>query len=360
MALVKGAKKCFEWLRGKKSGQVVTRAEAIEATGWNESSLKTYLNKNKLAPFLAPIVGGHLKVLLDGSELSEPYFDEVFTQTAPTKVTLGVGGRLAGEHAVYTLHEPLGHGAVGQVWAAAVDGDASNMVAVKIMLPRDDLLAGSKIINVRQRFRREARNGRKLDTPYIVKYLDLGEVQKNPFLVMELGHQSVGQFLRDSGPMSLAHTSSVVLSVVEGLRYLHAMSCPHRDVKPDNIMGIGAGYKLADLGIVKWTDFDKRFTTGGTITRSSIQLGSWFYMAPEQQQNPHEAVPASDIYALGISWIEMLTGNVPAPQSVGAAQYPRPSAEEVVCEQIKKMVAYSPDSRSSLEEIASVVKRFAS
>jgi serine/threonine-protein kinase len=147
--------------------------------------------------------------------------------------------------------------------------------------------------------------------------------------------------------------------VLDALSYLHATGCPHRDVKPDNIIVFDAAYKLADLGIVKWSDFDPRFTTGGTLTRASMQLGSWFYMAPEQQQDPHDAVPASDVYALGISWIEMLTGQLPAPHAVGANQYPRPCEDAAVTDMIRRMVAYSPGQRPSLSEVKALAERLA-
>lgn len=91
-----------------------------------------------------------------------------------------------------------------------------------------------------------------------------------------------------------------------------------------------------------------------------MQLGSWFYMAPEQQQDAHEAVPSSDVYALGVSWIEMLTGQLPSPHSIGAGQYGRPCDSEEACALIKRMVSYIPESRPSLDEIASVAARMSS
>ena len=148
----------------------------------------------------------------------------------------------------------------------------------------------------------------------------------------------------------------IVHACVAGLRYLHDMGCPHRDVKPDNILCFEEGYKLGDLGIVKWSDFDLAFTKGGTITRASVQLGSWFYMAPEQQQDPHEATPESDIYALGVSWIEMLTGRLPAPQAIGAGAYGDPSDRIEICDLVARMVAYDPAGRPSLEEIAAIAQ----
>lgn len=151
----------------------------------------------------------------------------------------------------------------------------------------------------------------------------------------------------------------MVCAVTDALQCLHEKGSPHRDVKPDNVIQFDEGYKLGDLGIVKWSDFDPSFTTGGTITRASVQLGSWFYMAPEQQQDPHEAVPASDVNSLGVSWIEMLAGSVPSPQAVGARQYKSPDSP-AVASLIERMVSYRPEDRASLQEIATVAQDVAS
>jgi hypothetical protein len=97
MALIKGAKRCFEWLKSHKSDDLVPVQELLDATGWSKVSLKTYLNKNKLAPFLTLLQNDLIKVRLGGADLAEKHFDEVFTQTAPSKITLNPGDVLAGE-----------------------------------------------------------------------------------------------------------------------------------------------------------------------------------------------------------------------------------------------------------------------
>lgn len=354
MALIKGARRCYEWLKKHKSGDTAPVQELLDATGWSKVSLKTYLNKNKLAPFLVLLQNDIVKVLLGGADLAENHFDEVFTQTAPSKIALSPGDILAGRVSTYVLVEPLGNGAIGHVWSARNSSDGT-LVAAKVMLPREDLLADSKIHDVRRRFRRESENGAKLAHPRIVRHLDSGEIQGNPFLVMELGQRSVGRRLREETTIGLSESAQIMLDVLDALEHLHGSKCPHRDVKPDNIIQFAEVHKLGDLGIVKWTDFDRSLTTGGTITRSSMQLGSWFYMAPEQQQDPHEATTASDVYALGITWIQILSGNVPAPHAVAAGQYPKPCDDARVCEIIQRMVSYLPSDRPSLSEIRSLV-----
>jgi hypothetical protein len=74
MAVTKGAKRLFEWLRAQKAGHVVGYAEVMSIADWSEKSLKTYLSKNKISPFLVRIEGEKLKVLLDGDQISETFF----------------------------------------------------------------------------------------------------------------------------------------------------------------------------------------------------------------------------------------------------------------------------------------------
>ena len=263
MALQKGSKLMYEWLRERRSGEVHSKYVILEATKWNPVSFRTYIGKHKLAPFLLPLIGEQYKVLLDGSEISEEYFHEKFTQTEPKKVVLTSGDKLYGSTCEYKLIETIGNGAIGHVWSASVSiSGEEEMVAVKIMFPREDLLSASKLGNIRERFRREGELGMKLDHPNIVKYIDLGEAQRNPFIVMELSESSIGKELNKSNRVSNDEAYDIIKNCLEGLAYLHGRGCAHRDVKPDNILVFSDTYKLGDLGIVKWSDFDEILTKG--------------------------------------------------------------------------------------------------
>ena len=354
--LIKGARTAYDWLSKRKAGDIVTLAEILAATNWQESAIKTYISKNKLSPFILPLADKKYKILMDGAKISEDYFHEVFTQTAPKKVILSVGDALNGNSYQYSLVEPLGNGAVGHVWSAKViDSKPTRYVAVKIMLPRPDLLAESRLTNVRERFRQETENGLLLANSSVVKYLDKGDCEGNPFLVMEQAERSIGSDLRKNGAFELQDAKDVIVSCIDGLQYLESRGACHRDIKPDNILRFKDSYKLGDLGIVKWGDLDAAFTGAGTITRASVQLGSWFYMAPEQQNDAHEANITSDIYALGISFIEMLTNSVPPPHAIGAGAFPSPSSDPKIEEIVRRMVKYSPSDRPSLAEIRQVL-----
>jgi len=355
MPLVKGERKAYEWLRSQRAGEVVSYQQVMDVADWTEKSLTTYLNKNKLAPFLQKLQDKRLKVLMDGSDITEEFFHDTFTQKGPKNVTVAAGEVLTGELGEYRLQEPLGSGAVAHVWSAKRKADGS-LVAAKIMMPRLDLLQASVLPNVRNRFREEARNGKTLKHPNIVTYLDMGNFEKNPFLVMELAKGSIADRLRNFRQLSDREAAEIVQSCLNGLEYLHEKGSPHRDVKPANLLEFSDVVKLGDLGIVKWSDYDPAFTKGGTTTRQSVQLGSWFYMAPEQQESPHNAIPASDIYSLAVTWIEMLSGNLPSPQAIGASAYKLPSIDSRIADVIRRMHAYNASDRPSITEIREVIQ----
>lgn len=355
MAITKGAKRILEWLKNQKAGTIVSYNEVMAIAKWSESSLDTYLDKNKLAPFLQPLQGKRLKVLMDGSEISPAFFDETFSQKGPGRITVSAGDLVKGEIGTYELLEPLGRGAVGRVWSARSTA-GKRPVAVKLMLPRQELLQESVLPNVRERFSREARYGRAINHANIVRHLDVGEIEKNPFLVMELAERSVADQIRTSGAIPEEEAAEIVEYSLNGLEYLHNHGCPHRDVKPANLLEFTDTIKLGDLGIVKWSDFDPSFTQGATITRQSVQLGSWFYMAPEQQESPHDAVPASDLYALAVSWIEILMGTLPSPQAIGHSAYRLPPINPRIVALLKRMHLYNPNDRPLISEIRETIQ----
>ena len=173
---------------------------------------------------------------------------------------------------------------------------------------------------------------------------------------MKLAESSTQDVLDRKGSLSLEHSVRVVSACVDALRYLHDLGLVHRDVKPPNVLFCDDRVVLADLGIVRWTDMNPSFTGAGTLSRGSMQLGSWFYMAPEQQETPHEAVPASDVYALGITWYQLLTGKILIPAAIHARKFAAPCRTDAVNELIGRMVLYEPGERPSLEEIESVLR----
>ena len=223
--------------------------------------------------------------------------------------------------------------------------------------PRPDLLEPTRIADVRQRFRREVKNGSKLDHPHIVRHLDFGEFSGEPFLVMERAVRSWGDVLDTEGPVAAGTVKAILRDALEGLAHIHGEGCIHRDIKPDNLLITNAGITvIADLGIVRWSDLNPDFTSAGTMTRDSMQLGSWHYMAPEQLAAPHDAIPASDIYALGVSWYELLMRDVLTPQHFIARELkPIPQWPEAR-EWILKMTTFDINRRPTLAALLAAAR----
>ena len=353
MPLTKNQNLLLSYLKTKKSRDVVSEAEILERTQWKQSTLDTYRTKNHLARFLVPLPGGRYRVVRDGDTLAEREIADAFTQVRPDILILMPGMELRGDNDLYELLTCIGEGAVAHVWKANAQKSAEQ-VAVKIMNPRGDLLDAANLPNVKQRFSREARNSGKLSHTNIVRYRDFGNLKEHPFLVMDLADTSLAKIL-ETNVLALEESLNVVHACLSGLQYLHAQKCIHRDVKPLNVLRFGNRFVLGDLGIVRWPDLNPAFTSAGTITINSIRLGSWHYMAPEQRMSPHEAGTFSDIYALGISWYEMLTRQTPDPGAIGAGEFPSPTANVTAENLIRRMLSFNPQKRPTVEEALETV-----
>jgi serine/threonine protein kinase len=335
--------------------EVVTATQILAAVpGWKKSSLDTYRTKHKLDRFLAYLGEDRYRVICDGSQITETDINAALTQVTPRALSVARGDVVQGAKDEYELVRARGRGAVGTVWEARSKRSGA-IVAVKLCDPRGDLLDASVLSNVLDRFRLESRLGGRVQHNSIIRYLDVGEHTKAPFLVMELADESVRDRLERQGKLTIAETARIGRSVVAAVRHLHVNSCVHRDIKPANILMVSRGYVLADLGILRWGDLNRDFTGAGTITKASVQLGSWNYMAPEQVANPHNVSSAADVYALGVTLIELLTGKAPIAQMVAAGRVPPPSSEALLNDLIVRMTSYEPGHRASLDDVDDVL-----
>jgi eukaryotic-like serine/threonine-protein kinase len=211
---------------------------------------------------------------------------------SPTDQIETVGGR-------YRLGERLGHGGMGEVFAAH-DLRLDREVALKLL--RADLAEQD---GMRERVVAEARLAARLSHPHVVGVLDTGEQGGRPFVVME---RLSGRTLRDElsdGPLPAERVRDVGLQVLRALAAAHDLGIVHRDVKPGNVLDAGVGtWKVADFGIAKWVHADETLTGTGEL------LGSPSYLAPERIEG-QQAGPASDLYAVGVLLYEALCGRKP-------------------------------------------------
>ncbi len=200
----------------------------------------------------------------------------------------------------YRMDEPLGHGAMGQVWRAH-DELLHRDLAVKV-LPS----AASDEV-ARERFRVEARAAARIGDPHVVTVYDYEVDDNAAYLIMELvDGLNLAEELAAHGPMAPARIADIGAQVGRGLAAAHQHGVVHRDIKPANLLVAQDGtVKIADFGIARLLD-----DSAVALTLTGQVLGTSLYIAPERVLG-RAAGPASDIYALGCVLYELLTGRPP-------------------------------------------------
>jgi serine/threonine protein kinase len=189
----------------------------------------------------------------------------------------------------------LGTGAMGAVYRA-YDDVLRRAVAIKTLHAHRD-------VELRERFLREARAIGAVHHPHILAIYSAGTEGETPYLIMEL---APGGSLRDrikAGPVAADTVRQLGIQIARALAAAHAANMLHRDVKPANILCTQDGvWKLADFGIARLPD--------STLTITGQFLGSPSYAAPESLR-AGEFSPASDVYGLGATLYEAVTGTPP-------------------------------------------------
>ncbi len=199
----------------------------------------------------------------------------------------------------YKIKSLLGEGGMAVVYLAD-DLIARKEVAIKII--KEDTMKNP--VNL-TRFEREARAAASLNHQNIVRVINIGTYEGRPYMVNEL---IKGQTLRDvlnvRGKLSVLEACDIMYQLCSAVLHAHQHGVIHRDIKPQNVyMTADSTIKLGDFGIAT-------FQNASRVTRSEVVVGSVHYLAPEiSQGNP--ASIKSDIYALGITFFELLTGKVP-------------------------------------------------
>jgi len=203
----------------------------------------------------------------------------------------------------------IGRGGMGIVYEArSPDGDRC---ALKVIL-RDDHARDSEAA---RRFVREGRALMGIDSPYVVRVLDVDAdpVQQLPYLAMELlNGTDLAALLRQIGPLEPAPLVRVFTQVCQGLSAAHATGVIHRDIKPGNIFLHEAGGvlipKICDFGVAKRSRTLDGDDTSTELTRTGGILGSPVYMSPEQARNAKSVDQRTDLWSLGIALWEALSG----------------------------------------------------
>ncbi|MGN0293491.1 MAG: Stk1 family PASTA domain-containing Ser/Thr kinase [Lachnospiraceae bacterium] len=205
-----------------------------------------------------------------------------------------VGIVLAGR---YELIEMLGSGGMADVYKAS-DRKLNRYVAVKIL--RHEYSSDESFIT---RFQQEAMAAASIQNPYVVNVYDVGEEKDINYIVMELAEGiTLKEYIQKKGKLEIIEAINIAMQIVNGIREAHAHGIIHRDIKPQNVMISPDGrVKVMDFGIAK-------AVTAQTITANTV--GSVHYISPEQARGS-ACDERCDIYSIGITMYEMITGRVP-------------------------------------------------
>ncbi len=199
----------------------------------------------------------------------------------------------------YEVTGEIGRGSMGTVYRAR-DPAMRRDVAIKVLMVASDAVTLA-------RFRAEAGITGNLCHKNIITVYDCGEVNGQPYLVMELLEgRTLEAVIRSGPPLPLLEKTRILMEVAEGLRYAHANGVVHRDVEPANVMLLeGGGVKIRDFGIALFMDQSRtRYTDPGFV------VGTAAYMAPEQIESG-EADALTDIFSFGVMSYELVAGTRP-------------------------------------------------
>ena len=203
----------------------------------------------------------------------------------------------------YQVEKELGKGAMGVVYMGK-DPKINRTVAIKTMALSQEFEA-DELADVKARFFREAETAGRLNHPNIVQIYDAGEEHDLCYIAMEYlkGHDLV-RHTKPNALLPVADVVKIVADSADALDYAHQQGVVHRDIKPANLMWLldSKSVKVTDFGIARITDSSK--------TKTGMVLGTPSYMSPEQLAGK-KVDGRSDLFSLGVTLYQLLTGNLP-------------------------------------------------
>jgi serine/threonine-protein kinase len=256
----------------------------------------------------------------------------------------------------YRIVEMLGGGGMGQVYLAYDTRLADKPCAVKELIPDPHLSAEERAQSAAQ-FHREAAVLAHLDHPHLPNVSDYFEENGRFYLVMDYIEGETLEARLIASPDGLPQEEVVewALQLCDVLDYLHNQDPPviFRDMKPANVMVTPEGQvKLIDFGVVRLFDPSK-----GTDT---LKMGTAGYAPPEQYAGRGQTTPRSDVYALGATLYELLTGDDPTehPFVFTPLRQLRPSVSQVLSDAVMRAVSMAPEGRfPSVEAMREVLQK---
>jgi ligand-binding sensor domain-containing protein/predicted Ser/Thr protein kinase len=256
----------------------------------------------------------------------------------------------------YKISHTLGAGGMGTVYKAKDIAGDSAFVALKVIreeLAQDNIL--------RKRLLREAAIIDQLEHPNVVKIIERGEHGNRLFIAMEfLEGKLLSDYIKSELRLPVDESVEIMLQLMGALAWIHEKGILHRDLKPENVMlvqqeGTKHFVKLLDFGLAKTESLAR-------LTQSGILIGTINYLSPEYVKG-RDFSKASDIYALGVIFYEMITGEQPfkgettleiMKKIIGKApKEPREYCRELsppLNQLIMDLMAKKPDERPGLKD----------
>ncbi len=212
----------------------------------------------------------------------------------------------------YTLLRRLGVGGMGAVYEA--QGPDGQRYALKVMAA-----AQSRKESQRRRFVREARAVTSIDSDHVVRVLqaDTDDAQERPFIVMDLLQGvDLAVLIERQGPLHPTTVARLFAQACQGLMAAHDQGIVHRDIKPANLFlhQLPSGeitLRICDFGIAKQINVDGHDKTTVNLTRTGGVVGSPMFMSPEQSKSARDVDARTDIWSIGVSIYQALSGVTP-------------------------------------------------
>lgn len=195
----------------------------------------------------------------------------------------------------------LGEGGMGRVFVGRSRG--GRLAAVKIL--RGALSSDTDSV---RRFQREIAAARAVSGAFTAPVLGADPDRSPPWLATALGGPSLGEVVRELGPLPPQAIWRLAMGLAEALENVHANGYVHRDLKPANVLLDTDGVKLIDFGVARSAD--------SSMTMAGALIGTFDFMSPEQRQG-QRAEPPSDVYSLGCVVAYAASGSMTGPPAAG-------------------------------------------
>lgn len=278
----------------------------LQFTGVEKRSAKmtdafqSYVSADLVKKRLRGASSGQPMVSSSGQDLSEMLPELQLPEDSPI---IGFGK--------YNLLCKLGQGGMGAVFLGR-EKVKKAYCAVKVLNPQF-----SEDADATKRFMREGETMRGLVHPNLVSLFECDQIEGQYFIAMEfIEGMSVGDVVKEGKPLPLSLAFHWLKQGCEGLAYIHARTMIHRDIKPDNMMiNAKMELKITDLGLAK-----DRSSENQSMTVTGTVMGSPHYMSPEQVNESKNVDHRADLYSMGISFFQMVTGRVPYGDKGSAAE----------------------------------------